>query len=130
MSGAVREPKGLGEAGRELWRSVLADVAEGWRLDARDLALLEAACRAADRVQVLEDAVDADGLMVSGSTGQEVLHPAVSEARMQRQLMTALLAKVELAPPQQRTGHLSAKQRNQLADARRRRWPAEGGGRG
>src|SRR4051794_16247667 len=117
MSPGPRMPKGFGKAGQALWRGVLADVADGWRLDAKDVVLLEAACRAADRADVLEATVAEDGLMISGSTGQAVLHPAVSEARMQRQLVASLIAKVEIAPPQQRTGHLSAKQRNQLADA-------------
>ena len=132
MSSPAKPPAGLGKVGKQLWRDVVADVAEGWQLDALDLARLEAACHAADRVDALEAAVDEDGLMIRGSTGQNVLHPAVSEARQQRALATALLGKVELTPGE-KTGHLSARQRNQrrdqLAEARKARWPrgASGG---
>ena len=115
----MKAPKGLGTAGRRLWRDVLADVADGWELDARDVALLEAACRAADRAAALDEAVESDGLMVPGSQGQRVLHPAVAEARLQRQLVATLLAKVELAPPGKRRADA---QRDQLQAARQARW--------
>ena len=116
----MKAPKGLGTAGRRLWRDVLADVAEGWQLDARDLALLEAACRAADRAVALDEAIENDGLMVAGSQGQRVLHPAVGEARLQRQLVAVLLGKVELAPPGK--ARLSDARRDQLQAARQARW--------
>jgi P27 family predicted phage terminase small subunit len=122
VSATLKAPKGLGTAGRALWRRIVGDVAGGWELDARDLALLEAACRAQDRATELDAAVEHDGLMVAGSKGQEVLHPAVAEARLQRQLAAGLLAKVEMAEPTRR--RLSDAQRNQLQAARqsRQRW--------
>jgi hypothetical protein len=104
-----------------LWLSLVEDLAPGWRLDARDLAWLESAGRATDRVADLEDAITADGLMVLGSKGQPVLHPAVSEARMTRQLVASLVDKVAIGPPMPKTGHLSGRQRDQLRDARRAR---------
>lgn len=122
MSAIPKPPKGLGTAGAALWRGVFADVAEGWRLDARDLAQLEAAAHAADRVVELEAAIDKDGLMVAGSQGQPVLHPAVSEARMTRQLVASLVGKIELAPP--KSPGRSARQDDQLRNARAKRWPA------
>ena len=127
MSSAAGQPEGLEEAGAALWQSVLADVADGWQLDARDLALLEAACRAADRASQLDSEVERTGLMVAGSKGQPTLHPGVGEARQQRHLAATLLGKVEMSPPGERTGHLSARQRDQLNDARRRRWEGRAG---
>jgi hypothetical protein len=41
---------------------------------------------------------------------------------MQRQLLAVLSSKVQLEPPAARTGHLSARQRNRLRDARSARW--------
>ena len=114
MSGIPKPPSGLGTSGRALWRRVCGDVADGWELDARDLAILESAARAADRVFELDQLVRTDGLMIRGSTGQERLHPAVGEARMQRQLCAMQLGRVELAPPKARTGHLNVRQRAEL----------------
>lgn len=118
----AKPPDGLGPPGRALWRKVSADVADGWRLDARDEHLLRGACRAADVIAALERAVKRDGEVVKGSKGQTRLHPALTEARMQRDLQAKLLAKVELEPPAQKTGHLSGRQRDQLANARKARW--------
>jgi hypothetical protein len=41
--------------------------------------------------------------------------------------VSALVAKVELAPPVPKTGRMSSRQRDQLAEARRERWRREGG---
>ena len=126
VSAVSNLPKGLGAAGAALWRAVFADVAEGWRLDARDLAQLEAASRAADRAAELEALIAEDGLMAAGSQGQPVLHPAVAEARMTRALVASLVGKIEIAPPRS-TGR-SARQDDQLRDARAKRWPGSGHG--
>jgi P27 family predicted phage terminase small subunit len=114
-----KPPRGLGAPGRALWRRIVADVEEGWRLDERDLALLSAAASAADRVSELEALVERDGLMIRGSKGQDRLHPAVSEARMQRALVSAMLVKVDLKAPDPRTGALSGRQRDHLRRALR-----------
>jgi P27 family predicted phage terminase small subunit len=119
VSSSPRAPKGLADPGRTLWRRVVGDVAEGWQLDARDLALLEAACRLADMASELEQVVESDGVTAWGSTGQVVVHPALVELRQHRAAIAALLAKVELAPPQPRTGHLNRRQRGRLIDASR-----------
>ena len=44
----LKPPAGLGDAGKRLWKSISGDVAPGWRLDVRDLHLLERACRIED----------------------------------------------------------------------------------
>ncbi len=124
VSSAPKTPEGLDRAGAELWDAIVGDVAVGWTLDARDLALLEAAARAADHAAELETAVDRDGLMIAGSKGQQRLHPAVAEARAQRQLMTTLIARVEIAPEGQ--AGLSDRQRDQLSRARQKRGRANG----
>jgi P27 family predicted phage terminase small subunit len=92
-------PGTLGEAGRRLWDSVLSDVAEGWELDARDVAYLEKACRCADELASLEANIDADGTMVEGSKGQVRVHPAISEARQLRVTLLRLLGAIELSDP-------------------------------
>jgi P27 family predicted phage terminase small subunit len=117
VSNAQKPPKapaGLRKAGAALWARVLADVHADWELDSSDLHGLEQAARAVDRAQELGEVIDRDGLMIAGSTGQERLHPAVAEQRMQRQLSAHLVSKIALAPPDAKTGHLSGKQRQKL----------------
>ena len=94
-----RPPKGLGEAGKGLWRSILGDLGPSWELDARELHLLGRACRCADELEALEAAVDRDGATVEGSKGQTVAHPALSEARQLRLVQLRLLGALELLDP-------------------------------
>jgi hypothetical protein len=53
----MNAPPDLGEAGTKLWDEmhVLADTAEGYEFDEKDLHLLELACRQSDDVALLED---------------------------------------------------------------------------
>ena len=69
-----------------------ARVLEQFELEPDRLELLEQACRVADRIAALDQRADQDGLVQEGSTGQMILHPAISEARQQRQLLQRLLA--------------------------------------
>lgn len=119
-------PKGLKEPGAALWQATVADVAEGWALDSRDLAVLEQACRLRDAAAALERRVGRMGVMTTGSKGQPTLNPCVRELRVTRLAIASALGKVELRPPRQGTRHLSKRGRDQLADARRQRWPRAG----
>jgi P27 family predicted phage terminase small subunit len=92
-------PTGLRKAGKRLWKSITADVGHGWRLDARELHLLERACRVEDELRILEEAVDTSGPMVSGSKGQPVVNPALVEARQLRLVQQRLLGGIELCDP-------------------------------
>lgn len=119
-------PNGLRTEGLRLWHDTLAGVADGWALDIADLTLLEEACRLRDTVTRLQRRVDREGTQVTGSEGQMVAHPLLREVRMSRALIVSTVKKVEIAPPHQRTGGMSKRQRDQLADARRQRWPKTG----
>jgi phage terminase small subunit len=89
-------PKGLGNAGRALWRQIAGGMAEGWELDERELALLTLACRQRDDLSRLETVIGKEGVMATGSTGQPVVHPAVLEARQARLAINRLLGALEL----------------------------------
>jgi phage terminase small subunit len=112
----ARAPKGLDDAGRRLWRQVQAAVAPGWDLDERDLAVLEQAARHADLIAKLEGSIASDGLTVQGAAGQERLNAAVTALNVARGVLARLLAQVEIRPPQERTGRMSSRQRNQARD--------------
>jgi hypothetical protein len=83
-------PKGLGPAGRRLWRKVTAD----WELDAGDYELLIQACRTVSELDRLAAALSDVDPFVTGSTGQVKVHPAYAELRMHRATLAALLGKL------------------------------------
>lgn len=87
-----RAPSGLGKPARALWRAVTA----GLVLRADELAILETACRTRDQIASLEQLLVASPAAIEGSRGQQVLHPAIAELRLQRQLLAALLAKLDM----------------------------------
>ena len=75
-------PRGVGEAGRHLWRSVLAD----FDLDEHELVLLRQAVRVADLCEQLHEIVVAEGPILDNR-----VHPASVELRMQRILLARLI---------------------------------------
>lgn len=87
-----RAPSKLGPAGRALWRNVTADFDFG----ASELAVLAAACRQADDVALLEAAIVADGVTVTGSQGQPRLNAALTEVRQGRLALAKLLGALAL----------------------------------
>jgi P27 family predicted phage terminase small subunit len=95
-SGTSKPPASLGRAGSALWRSIVSDVPDDAELDARELVLLEQACRAADHESALQAVVKRDGVTAKGSTGQKVVHPALVEARQQRLVILRLLSAIGL----------------------------------
>lgn len=118
-----RAPAGLGRAGRRVWRETLRAVAPDWQLDERDLLVLEQAARQADLIADLEEALDREGIITKGAAGQPRVNGAVASLNQARASLVRLLGAVEISPPRERTGHLSGRQRDQLRDARRSRWP-------
>lgn len=86
-----RMPAGFGAAGRKLWRAVVTE----FELADHEVALLEEACRARDRVAELRVQVDRDGLMLPSSQGMR-LHPALAEGRQQQLALARLLATLSL----------------------------------
>jgi len=78
---APKAPKGLGAAGRRLWRDTLGDRADGSRLELRadEVALFAELCRLADDVERLRAELADAPLTVEGSMGQQVAHPLRAE---------------------------------------------------
>jgi hypothetical protein len=96
--------------------SVLEDVPTGWDLDARELHLLERACRCADELELLDRLVDRDGLTTAGSKGQVRMHPALGEARALRLTQLRLLSSIQLQPPAEQSA--GTRQARKAANAR------------
>ncbi|RKT82108.1 hypothetical protein [Saccharopolyspora antimicrobica] len=89
---AQRAPKNLGSAGQRLWKGICSD----YELRPDELAVLESACREADLIQRLEDALKDVPLIVKGSMGQEVASPLVTEIRQHRSTQASLLKQLKI----------------------------------
>lgn len=94
----MKAPAKLGKAGRALWRAIVAEVGEeGLELDRREVAWLTSACRCADDIAALEEAIARDGVTGRGSMGQATANPLLREVRLLRDLQGRLLARIELS---------------------------------
>lgn len=112
----LSQPTGLGDAGAQLW----ADVTGKYTLRADELHTLEAACRAVDRVAVME-LERGDAVTSFGSTGQLVVHPLIPEIRAHEAQIASLLAKLKL--PDEAAGEQVSQQRS----AAQSRWASAHG---
>ncbi len=117
-----KAPTGLAKQGKALWKSFLSDLEDDWDLDARELYLLERACRCADELALLEKAIDGDGVTVAGSRDQTIVHPALSEARQLRLVQLRLLSSIEMADPSDPGSQTSTPAQAQARRAARSRW--------
>ena len=84
-------PADLHASGSALWESITSK----YDLRPDELVILEAACHAADRIDALEEA-RAGVVLTTGSTGQVVVHPAISEIRATEAQVSKLLASLKL----------------------------------
>jgi hypothetical protein len=122
MSGQVKAPPGLSAAGKRLWSSVSSDLV----LDAREIALLEMACRQVDDIARLEAEVAVGGVTVEGSMGQVRVNGALAELRQARLAVARLLGQIDLpeageaqAPTEASRRARQAAQKRWASDARR-----------
>lgn len=115
----MRQPPGLGAAGKALWKKMREALPAGWAYDERELALIAAACRQADDLALLERAIKRDGAMSRGSQGQPTVNPALPEARQARVVLARLLGEVSLPVESDEKPKTAASRRAQhAADSR------------
>jgi hypothetical protein len=102
-----------GSRGAEYWRATVA----AFVLDPKDEPVLLEVCRTLDELDQMKAALDADGPMTVGSTGQMVVHPAMASMRAHRLVLDKLLVLLALpddagaTPPtilQRRAKHAAA----------------------
>lgn len=86
------KPADLGERGSALWESVTSRY--GLRPD--ELAILADACHEADVIELLKAEFESRTLITTGSMGQDVAAPHVSEIRQHRTTLATLLTKLRL----------------------------------
>ncbi|MGI8682420.1 MAG: hypothetical protein ACR2JO_09920 [Mycobacteriales bacterium] len=80
---APRVPPGVRPAGARVWRAIVAD----YELDPHELSLLTQVVRTIDTLEDLAALVDKQGPLIEGRA-----NPALVEARMQRIVLSRLLA--------------------------------------
>ena len=85
-------PEVLRERGAALWR----DLHESLEFDVHETPVVLEACRTADAIDELAAVIDRDGYMSTGSAGQAIVHPAVSELRQQQQNLIRLLTTLNI----------------------------------
>lgn len=85
-------PAGLGTRGRRYWRQILGQ----FELSDSEMQLLTEVCRCLDRLDLLDEAIRELGATVTGSQGQTVVNPAMTEARGQQALLHRLVAALAL----------------------------------
>lgn len=115
-SAKPRAPVGLGNAGRALWKATVGQ----YELTAHEQRLLGQACATLDTIAELDAQVDADGVMSTGSMGQQVLHPAVAELRQQRLAFSRMLSQLALPDPE--GGVVRTPERLRAIEGGRQRW--------
>lgn len=109
-------PKNLGAAGLALWQKVTGQ----WTLRPDELRVLEDACREASLVDRIETELTNDDLMITGSQGQSVINPLVSEVRQHRGTLSALLRQLKL--PDVDAPAEGESRSSQARDAAKSRW--------
>lgn len=106
-------PQGLKPGGRKLW----TDVVGIYDLRPDELRVLKDACREADLVDALEGQLGKSSLLVTGSQGQQVINPLVSEVRQHRGVLSSLLRQLRL-PDGNDTPEARSTQAREAANAR------------
>lgn len=87
-----KAPQGLSTSGKRLWKSILVE----YDLETHEELLLKEACRAADRLDKLAIEANSSPTTVINSKGDQIAHPALSEARQQALVLSRLLASLRL----------------------------------
>lgn len=111
-------PAGLGNAGRALWRQMHDALGDEFEYDERELALLAQACRQRDDIAALETARKKAPAMVTGSTGQPVLHPALAELRMARLALARMLGELRMPADTGKAATFASKRAAHAANVR------------
>jgi hypothetical protein len=115
---APRPPSSLGEQGRALWDSVIPQ----FELRPDELRILIDACREADLIERLHEALLNAPLVTRGSMGQEVASPFVSELRQHRATLSQLLSKIKIPDTPGTAARRKAKTSENARLAARARW--------
>jgi hypothetical protein len=85
-------PQGLGSSGKSIWLA-MTELAE---LEPWEIVMLMEACRVADRLDALSEALAGATLTVTNRHGDEVASPYLVESRQQAAIYTRLIASLRV----------------------------------
>lgn len=88
----TKAPADLQAAGKKLWREITAE----YELSSSELALVREACRTADELEILRQAILDSDLISKGSTGQPVVNKLFDEVRKHRDSLNKTIATLAL----------------------------------
>jgi hypothetical protein len=108
-------PTNLDERGTALWSS----IASRYGLRPDELAILADACHEADIIERLQSEFENRDLITTGSMGQDVAAPHVTEIRQHRTTLASLLGKLRLPDDDAKSGTSSSEAGRALVS---RRW--------
>lgn len=114
-----REPDGVTARAADFWRRTVVE----YDLTDSELELLAEAVNTMTEIDDLRAALEADGLTVKGSTGQQRVHPAVNEIRQHRLALSRLIKAIHL-PAEDESDDWTTKNAKAAARAR---WDRERG---
>lgn len=114
-------PKNMGPRGLDFWRKVTG----AYELRVDELRVLEEACRTMSLIEKLEEGAASEPLYMEGSQGQQVINPAISELRQQRNTLKGLLLTLKLPDEAEPVG--DTPRSTQARDAAKSRWAVHHG---
>lgn len=117
MADTPSVPENLGPEGRALWDAIRPN----YELRPDEERMLSDACREADMLAKLEAAQRKAPLMSSGSMGQKIISPYISEMRQHRTVLSALLKALKL-PDEANSGSKADYTSEHMRKAARARW--------
>lgn len=101
---------------------------KGFELSGPELEILAEAARTLDELDGLRDALTATGTTCTGSRGQTIVNPCLSEMRQARAELRRLLEVLSLPDPEQPSGKAVTGARSaRAAKAARTRWDVHSG---
>jgi P27 family predicted phage terminase small subunit len=92
-----RRPVGLGDRGRREWPRIWA-AGSGWLNAEQDYPWVEQVARAWDDIAAYRKRIRADGLVQTGSQGQPVAHPLITEVRRCEDTIRKCLSEIGFSP--------------------------------
>jgi hypothetical protein len=112
--------------GRRFWIATM----KVYDLTGPELEILAEAARGLDELDGLRETVAATGTTTTGSRGQVVVNPALSEMRQARAELRRLLEMLSLPDPEQESGKgITGARSARAAKASRTRWAVHSGSR-
>jgi hypothetical protein len=105
-----------------LWR----DATAAYELRVDELITLESACRTADTINRLDEAMKGEPLTVKGSMGQVREHPLLAEARQQRALLSRLFVALKFPDAPEAASRHAGERSAKARAAVQARWARRG----